>query len=138
MPLPAVIHCTSPAAMAPWLPMLSPCSTVPGKNVGDGLDAAVGMPGEAGQIILGNVVAEVVEQQERVEIGSVAETECAAQVHARAFQGRLGFDQPLYGSKGHISSLPWERGRAGLLRYCAETGRVLENPRRPGGPPHKV
>ena len=29
MPLPAVIHWTSPAAMAPRLPMLSPCSTVP-------------------------------------------------------------------------------------------------------------
>src|SRR5436309_13942760 len=28
MPLPAVIHWTSPAAIAPWFPMLSPCSTV--------------------------------------------------------------------------------------------------------------
>ena len=29
VPLPAVIHWTSPAAIAPRLPMLSPCSTVP-------------------------------------------------------------------------------------------------------------
>ena len=29
MPLPAVIHCTSPAPSVPWLPRLSPCSTVP-------------------------------------------------------------------------------------------------------------
>ncbi len=65
------------------------------ENVGDGFDAAVRMPREAGQIILGNVVAEIVEQQERIEIGGVAEAECAAQMHACAFEGRLGLDEPL-------------------------------------------
>ena len=40
-----------------------------GEDVGDGLDAAMRVPGEAGQIILGNVVAEIVEQQERIEVG---------------------------------------------------------------------
>ena len=48
MPLPAVIHCTSPAPSVPRLPRLSPCSTVAGEHVGDGLDAAMRMPGEAG------------------------------------------------------------------------------------------
>ena len=61
-----------------------------GEDVGDGLDAAVGMPREARQVILRNVVAEVVEEQERVEVGCVAEAERAAQMHARAFEGRLG------------------------------------------------
>ena len=87
--------------MAPRLPMLSPCSTVPGQDVGDRLDAAVRMPREAGQVILRNVVAEVVQQQERIEVGRVAEAERAAQMHARAFEGRLGFDQPLNRSNGH-------------------------------------
>ena len=72
-----------------------------GQDVGDGLDAAVRMPGKAGQVILGNVVAEIVEQQERIEVGRVAEAERPAQVHARAFQGGLGLDEPLDGSDGH-------------------------------------
>ena len=38
------------------------------QHVGDGLDAAVRMPGEAGQVIVGTIVAEVVEQQERIEL----------------------------------------------------------------------
>jgi hypothetical protein len=74
-----------------------------GQDVRDGLDAAVGVPRETRQVILRNVVAEVVEQQKRVEIGSVAEAERAAQVHARAFEGRLGFDEPLNWSNGHSS-----------------------------------
>ena len=53
------------------------------------------MPREARQIVLRNVIAEVVEEEERVELGCIAEAERAAQVHARAFEGRLGFDQPL-------------------------------------------
>ena len=32
MPLPAVIHCTSPAAINPRLPRLSPCSTSPART----------------------------------------------------------------------------------------------------------
>ena len=36
-----------------------------GQNVGDGLDATVRVPGKAGQIILWNVIAEIVQQQER-------------------------------------------------------------------------
>ena len=33
-----------------------------GEDVGDGLDAAMRMPGEAGEIVFGDVVAEIVEQ----------------------------------------------------------------------------
>ena len=76
-----------------------------GQHIGDGFDAAMRMPRETRQVILRNVVAEIVEQQERIEVGGVAETERAAQVHARAFEGRLGFDEPLNGSNGHVSFL---------------------------------
>ena len=69
MPLPAVIHCTSPAAMAPLVAHAVAVFDGSGKHVGDGLDAAMGMPREAGQIILRNIVAEVIEQKERVEVG---------------------------------------------------------------------
>jgi hypothetical protein len=49
----------------------------PGQHVGDRLDPAVRMPGKARQVILRNVVAEIVEQQERIEVGRVAEAERA-------------------------------------------------------------
>ena len=38
-----------------------------GEHVGDGLDAAVRMPRKAGEVVVGPVVAEIVEQQERIE-----------------------------------------------------------------------
>ena len=68
MPLPAVIHCTSPA---PSMPLVAEAVAVldgAGEDVGDRLDAAVRMPGKAREVVLGTVVAEVVEQQERVEL----------------------------------------------------------------------
>src|SRR5882762_1876393 len=68
----------------------------PGKRVGDGLDAAVRMPRKARQIIFGNIVAEIVEEKKRVEVRGVAEAERSAQMYARAFHRRLGFDEPLH------------------------------------------
>ena len=74
----------------------------PGENVGDRLDSAMRMPGKAREIILGNVVAEIVEQQKRIEIGGIAKAKSAAQVHARSFERGLGLDQALNGSNGHV------------------------------------
>ncbi len=39
---------------------------------------AVGMPGEAGQVVLRVVVAEVVQEEEGVEVGCIAKPERAA------------------------------------------------------------
>ena len=86
------------AAVAHAVPVLHG----PGEDVGDRLDAAVRVPGETGQVILRDVIAEVIEEEERVEVGRVAEAERAAQVHACAFERRLGPDQPLDGSNGHV------------------------------------
>ena len=47
------------------------------EHVGDGLDPAVGVPRKPGQVVLRPLVAEVVEQKERVEVGRVAEPERA-------------------------------------------------------------
>ena len=70
MPLPAVIHCTSPrgddAAVAQAVAVLH----VAVEHVGDGLDAAMRMPGEARQVVRRVVGAEIVQQQEGVELGS--------------------------------------------------------------------
>src|ERR1700730_11779455 len=65
-----------------------------GKDIGDGLNPAVRVPWKARQIILGNIIAEIVEQEERVKLLRVSESECAPQVHACAFESRLGFNQP--------------------------------------------
>ena len=59
------------------------------------------MPGKAGEIVVGTVVAEIVEQQERIELAGVAEAEGAAQLDAGAFDGGLGLDDALDGSDGH-------------------------------------
>ncbi len=63
-----------------------------GENVGDGLDAAMRVPGKAVEVVLRDVVAEVVEQEERIEVVGVAEAEGAAEMDSGAFEGRLGFD----------------------------------------------
>jgi len=73
-----------------------------GQNVSNGLDAAVRVPGKAGEVILRNIVAEVVEEKERVELGGVAEAERTAQVHARAFKGRFGPNEPFNWSERHV------------------------------------
>ncbi len=72
------------------------------QDVGNRLDPTMWMPWEAGKIILGNIIAEIIEQQKWIEVGGVAETECAAQMHTSTFTRRLGLDEPLDGSNGHI------------------------------------
>src|ERR1022692_1127351 len=72
-----------------------------GEDVCDGFDAAVRVPREAGQVIARNVVAEIVQQEEWVEVGGVAEAERAAQMDACALECRLGLDQALDWSNGH-------------------------------------
>jgi hypothetical protein len=48
-----------------------------GKHIGDGLDAAVRMPGKSGHVIRRILIAEIVQQQERIELLGFAETEGA-------------------------------------------------------------
>jgi hypothetical protein len=59
------------------------------ENVGDRLDSAVRMPGEAGQVVVRNIIAEIVEQKEWIEIGCVSKPEGTTQVYARALHGGL-------------------------------------------------
>jgi hypothetical protein len=66
------------------------------------------MPGEAGQVIIRNIVAEVVEEQERIENGCIAKAERAAEMDAGAFESGFRFDELLDGSNGH----------RGLLTFC--------------------
>src|SRR5262249_28889921 len=71
------------------------------EHIGDGLNAAMRMPGETGEIILRPVVAEVVQQQERIGLFCVAEAESTTQLHTGAFNCRLGLDDAFDGTNGH-------------------------------------
>ena len=62
------------------------------------------MPREAGQIFVGVVVAEVVEQEERIEFLRVAEPEAALQLHAGAFEGGPRRQDLLDGSYGQVAT----------------------------------
>src|SRR5215472_11340768 len=59
------------------------------------------MPGEPGDVVGRVLVAEVVQQQERVELLGFAETEGALQLDAGALDGRDGFSNVLHSTKGH-------------------------------------
>ena len=88
------------AAIAEAVPMVHR----PGEHVRDGFDAAVRVPREPGQVVARHVVAEVVEQQEGIVLVGVAKAERAAQAHAGAFDGGLGFDDALDRADGHRGS----------------------------------
>ena len=93
MPLPAVIHCTSPAPSAAAIAEAVAVLDRAGQHVGDRLDAAVRMPGKPRQVVVGVVVAEIVEQQERIEVRRVAEPERALQLDARPLHRCLTANQ---------------------------------------------
>src|ERR1017187_1787738 len=71
------------------------------QNIGDRLDAAVRVPGKSGDIVFRNVIAEIIEQQERVEFLRVSEAKGAAQMHTGAFESWLRFGETLNRSNGH-------------------------------------
>jgi hypothetical protein len=52
-----------------------------GEYVGDGLDPAVRMPGKPSNVIFWILIAEVVQQQEWIEILGFAEAESALQIN---------------------------------------------------------
>ena len=74
------------------------------EHVGNRFDAAMRMPREAREIRVRIIVAEIVEQQKRIELRRIAEAERAAQLHARAFERRFGFANFFHWSKRHCSS----------------------------------
>jgi hypothetical protein len=64
------------------------------------------MPGETGEIILGIVVAEIVEEQEGIGQRWIAEAESAVEMHAGAFKRRLRLRDLFHRSDGH-GTTPW-------------------------------
>src|SRR5881296_4427737 len=73
----------------------------PVEDVGDGFDPAMGMPRESGAVVLRVVVAEVVQQEEGIELVGVPEAERPAQLHARALDRGLRLNDRLDRPDGH-------------------------------------
>src|SRR2546426_12212545 len=82
---PLHITSTDHAAVADAVTMLHRS----GQHVCDGLDSAVRMPRKAGQIVLWNIIAEIVQQEEWIELFCVSETEGTAEMHTRTFKSRF-------------------------------------------------
>ncbi len=61
-----------------------------GEDIGNRLNAAMRVPGEAGQVVGGILVAKVVEKQEGVELLGLAEAEGALELDAGPLDGGLG------------------------------------------------
>src|ERR1019366_406408 len=72
-----------------------------GENVGDGLDAAMGVPGEAGEVVRGVLIAEIIQQEERIELLGFAESEGALELYARSLDSGLGFKNLFDRAKRH-------------------------------------
>jgi hypothetical protein len=90
------------------------CSTIPEavavrdvarQHVGDRLDAPMRVPGKAGEVVRGVVVAKIVEQQERIEVGRIAESERALQPDAGAFERGFRRTDVSDRANGHRSML---------------------------------
>jgi hypothetical protein len=56
------------------------------------------MPRESCQIILRDVIAKVIQEEERVKVGCVTEAEGSAQMHAGALERRFGLNEAFYGT----------------------------------------
>ena len=59
------------------------------QHVGDGLDSSIWVPRKARQIILRDIIAEIIQQEERVEVLGISESKGAAQMHTGPFESRL-------------------------------------------------
>src|SRR5579871_390171 len=94
-----------------------------GQDIGNRFDPAVWVPGKSGDVVLRNVVAEIVQEEKRVEIRGVAEPEGTAQMHARSVASRFGADQPPYRTNRHgKNSLS-----GSLLHFACKTKRGLSH-----------
>src|SRR5262245_56402077 len=71
------------------------------EHVRDRFDSAMRMPRESREIVARVLVAEVVEEQEGIELPRVAKAERPPEMHARAFGGWSGLRDALDSSDGH-------------------------------------
>jgi hypothetical protein len=72
-----------------------------GEDVGDGLDAAMGVPGKSCDVVFGILVPEVVEQEKWIEFLCFAKPKGALQLDAGSFDGGFGLENLFDCAKRH-------------------------------------
>ena len=60
-----------------------------GEDIGDGLDTAMRVPGEASKVVFRTIIAKVIEQKKRIVLPRFAEAEGTVQLDSRTFPRRL-------------------------------------------------
>jgi hypothetical protein len=107
-----------------------------GEHVGDGLDPPMRMPRETREEIGGPVVAEVVEQQERIEVAGIPEPERTPELDARPLDGGRRLDDALDRSDGHhcTSDLKETYSLMNTAACAGVPGAVAACSRGPGAP----
>ena len=93
MPRPAVIHCTRARAQQADIALVVAMAHAAGEHVGHGLEPAMRMVREAADIVGALVGAELVQHQERVEVGQRRLADDARQLNAGAIAGRAAADR---------------------------------------------
>src|SRR4029077_11622607 len=74
------------------------------EHIGDRLDAAVGMPRKAGEVVGRAIIAEIIKQQKRVGLAELAEPERTARPDAAALDGGLRLHDAFDRADGHTLS----------------------------------
>ena len=98
MPPPAVIHWMSPAPIAAGVADAVPVVDLARQHVRHRLDAAVRVPRKPGQVVVGVVRAEVVEEEEGVHVVEGRGGDAALEAYACALDHRLRSDDALHGA----------------------------------------
>src|SRR5207244_4861595 len=76
------------------------------QHIGDRLDTTMRMPRKAGEVVLGVLVTEIIQQQEGIEVAGFSEPERAAQLDAGAFERGQRLGNRFDGADRHRTS--WE------------------------------
>jgi hypothetical protein len=92
IPLPAVIHWTSPASMTPWFPTESPVLHAAVEHDGHGFEAAVRMLRETRNPGLRIIGSELIEHQKRIDHVQGSTADHSLEFHAGAIGGRHAGD----------------------------------------------
>jgi hypothetical protein len=68
---------------------------VPGEDIGDGLDAPVGVPWKALKVVFGGVRAKIIQQQEGIEHGNLTEPQGPVKMHPGPLRHGFAFENLL-------------------------------------------
>src|SRR5580704_15901352 len=69
------------------------------KHIGNRFDAPMRMPGKSREVVCRLVVAEIVQQEKRIEVLGFTEPKSALQLYASTFKGRFGLNNLFHWSE---------------------------------------